>query len=163
MSEMMRLKRCAKGLSLIELIIALAVLAILASAVLPLSEVTVKRTKELELRRSLRQIRTAIDAYKSDYDQAVADKKIFATVGESGYPEELAVLIEGSDWGGMYAFKKKYLRKIPADPFDKDDYGWGLRSYRDDADSTVWGGDDVYDVYSQSDAMALDGTYYRDW
>ena len=151
------------GLTLIELVIAMAILAILAATVIPLSEVTVTRTKELELHRTLRNIRSAIDAYKVDYDKAVVEKKIFVTVGESGYPEELEQLLEGNDWGGLYPFKKKYLRRIPKDPFDRDNYGWGLRAYKDDADSTVWGGEDIYDVYSQSDAIALDGTYYREW
>lgn len=151
------------GLTLIELVIAMAILAILAATVIPLSEVTVTRTKELELRRALRDIRSAIDAYKADYDKAVAEKKIFATVGQSGYPEELEQLLGGNDWGGLYPFKKKYLRRIPKDPFDRDNDGWGLRAYIDDADSTVWGGDDVYDVYSQNENVALDGTTYREW
>lgn len=151
------------GLTLIELVIAMAILAILASVVMPLAEVTVTRTKEIELRRALREIRTAIDDYKTDYDKAVVEKKIIATIGESGYPEELARLLEGNDWGGMLPYKKKYLRRLLTDPFDRDELGWGLRSYVDEADSTVWGGEDVYDVYSQSDAIALDGTYYRDW
>ena len=151
------------GLTLIELVIAMAILAILAATVIPLSEVTVTRTKELELRRTLRDIRSAIDAYKADYDKAVAEKKIFATIGKSGYPEELEQLLGGNDWGGLYPFKKKYLRRIPKEPFDRDNDGWGLRAYIDDADSTVWGGDDVYDVYSQSEDVALDGTYYREW
>jgi len=156
-------RSCSRGLTLIELVIAMAILAILAAAVLPLSEVTVTRTKELELRRALREIRSALDDYKEDYDKAVEEKKIFATVGDSGYPEELVQLQEGNDWGGMYPYKKKYLRRIPRDPFDKEDLGWGLRSYIDDIDSSVWGGEDVYDVYSQSDDIALDGSYYRDW
>ena len=151
------------GLTLIELLIAMTILAILATAVIPMAEVTVTRTKELELRRDLRQIRSAIDEWKADYDKAVADKKIFATVGETGYPESLEKLQEGNDWGGMYEFKKKYLRRIPKDPFDRFDQGWGLRAYTDEPDSTVWGGNDVYDVYSQSDEIALDGSYYRDW
>ncbi|MEA3545249.1 MAG: prepilin-type N-terminal cleavage/methylation domain-containing protein [Thermodesulfobacteriota bacterium] len=151
------------GLTLIELVIAMAILAILAAAVIPMSEVTVTRTKELELRRALRDIRSAIDAYKIDYDKAVTEKKIFATIDKSGYPAELELLLSGNDWGGLYPFKKKYLRRIPADPFDRDNEGWGLRAYKDDADSTVWGGDDIYDVYSQSDAIALDGTDYREW
>jgi len=146
-----------------ELVIAMAILAILASVVIPLSEVTVTRTKEIELRRALREIRCAIDDYKADYDQAVTAKKIIATVGDSGYPVELEKLLEGNDWGGLYPYKKKYLRRIPKDPFDRDDLGWGLRSYIDEADSSVWGGEDVYDVYSQSEAIALDGTTYRDW
>lgn len=151
------------GLTLIELVIAIALMGILAATVIPLAEVTVTRTKELELRRSLRQIRTAIDEYHQDYQDAVEEKKIIAEVGATGYPEELELLVTGNDWGGLYPFKRKYLRRIPRDPFDKYGDGWGLRSYADDPDSTVWGGDDIYDVYSQSDEIALDGTYYRDW
>jgi len=151
------------GLTLIELVIAMAILAILAATVIPLSEVTVTRTKELELRRALREIRSAIDAYKSDYDKAVTQKKIFATVGKSGYPEKLGKLLEGNAWGGLYPFKKKYLRRIPKDPFDRNNDGWGLRAYNDDADSTIWSGKDVYDVYSQSNKISLNGTYYREW
>ncbi len=151
------------GLTLIELVIALAILAVLASAVLPLAEVTVKRTKEIELQRALRDIRSAIDAYKADFDKAKAEKKIITSIGETGYPEELEILVEGKEWGDLYSYPRKYLRRIPRDPFDRYDEGWGLRSYKDDPDSTVWGGDDVYDVYSQSDGIALDGTEYRNW
>ena len=160
---LLRSFRSQRGLTLIELVIAMAILAILAATVLPLSEVTVTRTKELELKRALRDIRTALDAYKVDYDKAVAEKKINATVGESGYPAELELLLEGNDWGGLYSYRKKYLRRLPRDPFDTYGDGWGMRSYADEADSSVWGGEDVYDVYSQSDGIALDGTYYRDW
>ncbi len=152
-----------KGLTLIELVIALAILAVLASAVLPLAEVTVKRTKEIELQRALRDIRSAIDAYKADFDKAKAEKKIITAVGETGYPEELEDLVNGKEWGDLYPYPRKYLRRIPQDPFDQYDQGWGLRSYKDDPDSTVWGGDDIYDVYSQSDGIALDGTEYRNW
>jgi len=155
--------RNSYGLTLIELVIAIALMGILASVVIPMAEVSVTRTKELELRRALRDIRTAIDGYHEDYQKAVAEKKIFAEVGASGYPEELEELVTGDDWGGLYTFKKKYLRRIPRDPFDKYDDGWGLRSYADEPDTTVWGGNDIYDVYSQSNDVALDGTYYRDW
>ena len=154
---------CQGGLTLIELIIAMAIMAILAAVALPMAEVTVTRTKELELRRSLRIVRSAIDEYKSDYERAVTEKKIFATLGDSGYPKSLEMLVEGSDWGGLFDHKRKYLRRIPKDPFDRFDEGWGLRSYKDEPDSTVWGGEDVYDVYSQSDDIALDGSTYRDW
>ncbi|RMF47958.1 MAG: prepilin-type N-terminal cleavage/methylation domain-containing protein [Deltaproteobacteria bacterium] len=151
------------GLTLIELVVAMAILAVLAAAVLPMAEVTVKRTKEIELRRSLRLIRTAIDAYKADHDEAVKQKKILAVVDDSGYPESLEVLLEPNDWGGLFPYKKRYLRRIPRDPFDQYDQGWGLRSLQDDPDSTVWGGDNVFDVYSQSDGIALDGTPYSSW
>ncbi|WP_394713832.1 prepilin-type N-terminal cleavage/methylation domain-containing protein [uncultured Desulfuromonas sp.] len=155
--------RLDQGLSLIELVIALAILALLASLVLPMAEVTVTRTKELELRRVLRDIRTALDDYKADYDKAVAAKKIIANLADSGYPKQLEDLIEGRDWGGLYALPKKYLRRIPRDPFDRNLNGWGMRSYLDDPDSDAWGGEDVYDVYSRIDKTALDGSYYRDW
>ena len=96
-------------------------------------------------------------------EQAAAEKKIVIDLDDSGYPKELNELIEGKEWGDLYPFPKKYLRKIPQDPFDRYDDGWGLRSYSDDPDASVWGGEDVYDVYSQSDKIALDGSYYRDW
>ena len=115
------------------------------------------------MRRSLREIRTAIDNYKADFDKAVQEKKIIAAINETGYPESLEVLLEGSDWGGLYPYKRKYLRRLPKDPFDEYDEGWGLRSYKDDPDSTFYSGDDIYDVYSQSQRYALDGTPYNTW
>lgn len=141
----------------------MAILAVLASVIIPMAEVTATRAKELELRRSLRQIRTAIDDYKADFDKAVAEKKIITSIDETGYPETFEELLEGNDWGGLYPYKRKYLRRLPKDPFDKYDEGWGLRSYEDDPDSTFYSGDDIYDVYSQSDRIALDGTPYNTW
>ncbi|MDT8420647.1 MAG: prepilin-type N-terminal cleavage/methylation domain-containing protein [Desulfuromonadales bacterium] len=152
-----------KGLTLLELVIALSIMAVLAAAVIPMAEVTVQRTKELELRHSLREIRSAIDEYKKDFDEAVEKKKIIVSIDATGYPEELEDLLEGQEWGGLYGYSKKYLRRIPRDPFDEYELGWGLRSYRDDYDSTVWGGEDIYDVYSQSDKYGLDGTPYNSW
>jgi len=151
------------GLTLIELVIALAILAILASAVIPMAEVTIQRTKEIELKRNLRQIRSAVDAYKADFDDAVLKKKITTSIDETGYPESLEELVNGKDWGGLYGYNKKYLRRIPSDPLDEFELGWGVRSYSDDYDSTVWGGEDIYDVYSQSDKYGLDGTPYNKW
>ena len=157
----------SSGLTLIELVIAMAIMAILAAAVLPMAEVTVTRTKELELRRSLREIRTAIDEYKDDYDRAVEEKKIFAAVDESGYPESLEELVkgrqDGADWGGMYAYQKKYLRRLPRDPFDKYDEGWGVCSYEDEPPCSSKGGSDLYDVSTQSYDIALDGSNYNEW
>ncbi|WP_020676041.1 type II secretion system protein [Geopsychrobacter electrodiphilus] len=154
---------CRRGLTLLEMVIAMGILAILATAIVPYAEITVQRTKEMELRRALRTIRTALDEYKADYDKAVKEKKIIATVGESGYPPDLMSLVEGNDWGGLYENKHKYLRRIPQDPFDDNDEGWGFRSYADDYDSTVWGGEDIYDVHSQSTKIGLDGTPYSSW
>ncbi len=128
---------------------------------------TAKRLKEIELRRNLRTIRTAIDNYKKDYDRLVTVK----SMNESGYPKTLEELVEGKDFGGAEKTKKKYLRRIPEDPFNppkpgekpKEEDLWGLRSYADKPDSTIWGGEDVYDVHSLSEETAIDGTKYKDW
>jgi len=156
-------RRRHAGLTLLEVVLAMAILAVLASAVLPMVEVSVTRSKELELRRALRDIRTAIDQYKDDFDRAVKEKKIIPAINETGYPEELEELVNGEDWQGLYPYARKYLRRIPKDPFDEYDEGWGLRAYRDDPDSTTYGGEDIYDVYSQSTRLALDGTPYNSW
>ena len=152
-----------RGLTLLEMIIAMTILAVLATVVVPMAEVAARRGKELELRRSLREIRTAIDAYKADFVRAVEEKKIISAINETGYPEDLEELLVGSDWGGLYPYKRKYLRRLPKDPFDEYDEGWGLRSYEDDPDSTFYSGGDIYDVYSQSERYALDGTIYNTW
>ncbi len=156
-----------RGLSLIELVVTMTILAILASLVVPSAMMTSKRLKEIELRRNLRIIRTAIDNYKKDYDRLVTIK----AANESGYPKTLQELVEGKDFGGLDKTKHKYLRRIPDDPFNPPTPGqerneeerWGLRSYADNPDSTSWGGDDVYDVHSLSEETAIDGTKYKDW
>jgi len=152
-----------KGLTLMELVIAMAILAILASTVLPLSQTVMRRTKELELRRNLRLLRTAIDYYKEDFDRAVKEKKIIPSINETGYPDNLEELVQGNNWGGLYPYKRKYLRRIPPDPFDEYEQGWGLRAYKDDPDSTIYSDEDVYDVSTQSIETAMDGTQYKDW
>src|SRR5208282_2541892 len=107
-----------RGITLIELIVTMAVLAILASVILPSAQMTIRRTREIELRRDLRQIRTAIDDYRKTYDQAVTDKKLTASLNKSNCPETLQGLVDGYDFGGAVNYKKKFLRKIPADPFN---------------------------------------------
>ncbi len=162
----MKLKRLvlkSAGLTFIELVLAMAILSVLAAVALPLAEISVKRSKEIELQRALRDIREAIDAYHDDWVRAVTEQKITPSVDDTGYPEELEELVEGKEWGGLFPFKRRYLRRIPRDPFDRYDEGWGLRSYEDDPDSMVHSGSDIYDVYSRSDGIALDGTPYNTW
>lgn len=146
------------GLTFIELMVTMVILSILAMGILPLSQVTQKRIKEIELKRNLRIIRKALDEYKKLADEGKIETEPFS----SGYPKTLEVLVEGVDLKGPVPFKKKFLRRIPRDPMTEDGQ-WGLRSYFDDPDSDTWGGQDVYDVYSKSDKQALDGTYYKDW
>jgi general secretion pathway protein G len=146
------------GVTLIELIAAMAIISILATGILPLSVITYKRTKEIELRQNLRIIRKAIDKYK----RLVDEEKIQKDALDSGYPKDLNVLVEGVNLKGPVPKKAKFLRRIPKDPLTEDGE-WGLRSYTDEPDSEIWGGQDVYDVYSTSDREALDGTYYKDW
>lgn len=146
------------GVTLIELIAAMAIISILATGILPLSVITYKRTKEIELRQNLRIIRKAIDEYK----RLVDEEKIQKDALDSGYPKDLNVLVEGVNLKGPVSKKAKFLRRIPKDPMTEDGE-WGLRSYTDESDSEIWGGQDVYDVYSTSDREALDGTYYKDW
>ena len=165
MMSSLRQKWGQKGVTLIELIITLAILAILASIIMPLSHMTVKRQKELELKRTLRVIRRAIDKYKEASDEG----RITKDAGGSGYPPDLATLVEGiSDAkGDKFAAKLRFLRRIPRDPMESDkfmdpDDTWGKRSYESDADSPSEG-DDVFDVYSLSYETAIDGTQYSDW
>ncbi len=152
-----------RGVTLLELLITLAILSILAAVVLPVAEVTVRRNKEIELRQALRTVRRAIDSYKEAFDEAVRNNKIIRNAEDTGYPKTLDDLVAGSDFGGLYPYQRKFLRRIPKDPMDREEKGWGLRSHADDADAEVWGGEDVYDIYSQSDGVALDGSPYREW
>ena len=150
------------GYSLVELLAVTVVLLVLASAVMPLAKVTVQRTREAELRRSLREIRTAIDRYKDAADlQQIAATELKA--GGEGYPPKLDVLVEGVRANGDASGRKlKFLRRVPIDPMTHSQE-WGMRSYQDDSDSTSWGGQNVYDVYSKGEGVALDGTKYVDW
>ena len=153
--------RHERGFTYLELIIATMLLAILASAIIPVAQVTNKRTKEIELRRDLRMMRAAIDEYKRAVDLGVIGG-IDVEFGSEGYPKELEVLVEGVEQVGTPGKKLKFLRRIPIDPMTNSD-DWGMRSYQDEHDSRFWGGQNVYDVYSKSTGTALDGTQYRDW
>jgi len=154
-----------KGFTLTEMLVTLTVLAILATAIMPLAKIAIKREKEIELRRNLRIIREAIDAYKKLADE----KKIEVEEDTEGYPPDLETLVEGVELKEGEGEEEKsgtkivkFLRRVPKDP-KTNSYDWGLRSYQDDTDSDVWGGENVYDVYTKSLATALDGTKYREW
>lgn len=144
-----------RGFSLVELIIAITIMSILAGAAVPIVRVRVRRDKERELRRDLWEMRDAIDRYKD-----AADRGAFQTkVGTDGYPPDLETLVNGVDVQGK---KVRFLRRIPVDPMTGKTE-WGLRSNQDEPDSTSWGGQNVFDVYSQSQGSAIDGTKYADW
>jgi len=147
-----------RGLTLIELLVSIAVLGVLAGVAMPLAEVTAKRTRELELRRTLRQMRAGIDQFKAEYDKARAnardaraDFKKRVSVDRTGYPLRLDELVE-----------TKILRRIPRDPMAPDGK-WITRSYSDNPDSSLSDGKDVYDIRSASKTVALDGTTYDTW
>jgi general secretion pathway protein G len=154
--------RNERGYSFIELLVVTAILFILASAVMPLAQVTAQRQRAVELRAALRQMRTAIDKFKDAVDQG----RIAATElkpGSEGYPPDLETLVEGvpmqNDQSGV---KLKFLRRIPIDPMTNSTE-WGMRAYQDRPDSSSWGGQSVFDVYTKSGATAIDGTKYKDW
>ena len=154
--------RGQQGYTFIEVIVVTAILLILASAVMPLAQVTSQRQREVELHRSLREMRTAIDKFKDAVDTGqIAASEL--EPGNEGYPPDLETLVEGvSAANDATGRKLKYLRRVPIDPMSNSTE-WGLRSYQDKPDSTSWGGKNVFDVYTKSTATALDGTKYRDW
>ncbi|HUU38159.1 MAG TPA: type II secretion system protein [Candidatus Desulfaltia sp.] len=168
-------QRKKKGFTLVEMLVTLTILAILAAAIMPIAKTAVKREKEIELRRNLRLLREAIDAYKKLADE----KKIEVEEDSEGYPPDLETLVKGVEGkedqeqsfpgAGRPPAKSreekkiiKFLRRIPKDPMT-DSYDWGLRSYQDEPDDDVWGGENVYDVYTKSPRTALDGSKYREW
>jgi general secretion pathway protein G len=147
----------AKGFTFIELMITVAIVALLASVALPLAEVTVQRNKEKDFRHALREIREAIDSYKRAAEEGAIEKK----ADESGYPPSLAVLVEGvADKRKTDGTRLFFLRRVPADPISGED--WGLRSYASTA-TEPQAGKDVYDVYSRSPEKGLNGVLYREW
>jgi general secretion pathway protein G len=152
------------GFTLIELLVTLALLALLATLVVPLAQVQMQRQREQDLRTGLREIRTAIDAYK----RAAEAGRIPIRAGQTGYPPSLAILVEGlEDQRDPKRRKLYFLRRVPRDPFNddasqSDEESWGKRSYASDA-AEPKEGDDVYDVYSHSPLVGLNGAPYRRW
>jgi general secretion pathway protein G len=146
--------RRQRGFTLIELIVATAILVILTGMAIPTAKWEVKRERERELREDLWMMRDAIDRYKDAADKGAFQIK----VGSEGYPPDLDTLVTGVDIAGK---KLKFLRRIPVDPMTKQE--WGMRSMQDDKDSDSWGGQSVFDVYTKSDQSALDGSKYKDW
>jgi general secretion pathway protein G len=143
------------GMTLVELVVAIAIMAILATGVLPISRTVVKREREKELRAALWQMRDAVDRYKDYADRGAFQIKL----GSEGYPPDLDELVKGVDINGK---KIRFLRHIPTDPMTHTKE-WGMRSMQDDPSSESWGGQGVFDVYSKSQGTALDGTKYADW
>ena len=149
-----------RGFTLIEVITVTVIIGILAAAALPLAHNAFQRQKEIELRRALRLVRSAIDEYR----KFVEENKIEVDEDSYGYPEKLEVLIKGIEYKDKKGKTRiaKFLRRIPLDPLSNSG-DWGLRSYQDKLGSRQWGGENVWDIFCTSDKKALDGTYYRDW
>ena len=147
-----------RGMTLLELIIATSILMILASAAIPVNRMAIKRQKEFELREYLREMRSAIDRYKD-----AADKNLIQVeLGTEGYPKTLEVLVDGVELATAKQRRVRFLRRIPVDPMTgRTD--WGMRSVQDDPKAGSWGGQNVFDVYSRSSGIALDGSRYADW
>lgn len=146
------------GMTLLELLLASAILFILATAALPIVRFSIVRPKEALLRHDLREMRDAIDRYK-DY----ADRRLVrSALGSEDYPPDLETLVKGVPYGGPEGQRVRFLRRIPVDPMTGR-AEWDLVSVQDDPDSRSWGGQDVFDVHSKSKAIALDGTRYSDW
>ncbi len=151
-----------RGFTFIELLVVTSIVLILASAIQPLARVTIQRTREAELRRVLRDMRTAIDKFKDAADAGQIPTTELKANSE-GYPPDLQTLVDGVSVANDATGRKlKFLRRIPMDPTMGDDE-WGLRAYQDKPDSSSWSGQNVYDVYSKNQGTALDGTKYRDW
>ena len=162
MQQIRRRLANTRGFTFIELLVVSALLLVLASAAMPLAKVTMQRQREAELRRNLREIRTAIDKFKDAVDTGqIGSTDVRA--GSEGYPPDLETLVEGVSVAGDASGRKlKFLRRVPIDPMTNSTE-WGMRSYQDRPDSTSFGGQNVYGVYTKSTATALDGTKYKDW
>jgi len=147
-----------RGYTMVEMVVVCALLVILAAVALPTAKNSIKRGKEIALRQALRQMRNAIDEFKRYSDAGL----IPIELGTDGYPSELEVLVEGVEVIGQIDKSVRFLRRIPVDPMTGE-AEWGLRSFQDDFDSDSWGGENVFDVYSLSEGVGLDGVPYQEW
>lgn len=159
--ESHRVRRGSAGFTLLELLVAITVLAIFTGAAIPIARNAIKREHEVELRRALREMRTAIDRYHRAWEAGLISR-LQQNAFDEGYPAKLEVLVDGIQAAGSANRKLRFLRRIPVDPMTGKTE-WGYRAYQDEPTSRGWGGGNVFDVHSLSDAMALDGTKYRDW
>jgi general secretion pathway protein G len=148
--------RKQRGVTLLEMIVVITILLILMGAAVPIMKVSVRRQREVDLRRALWEMRSAIDRYKDATDKNVIQVKL----GSEGYPPDMDTLVNGVEIAG--GKKLRFLRKIPVDPMTGNS-DWGLRSMQDDPQSDSWGGQNVFDVYTKSTGTALNGTKYKDW
>jgi len=146
------------GFTIVELAVVAAMVSILTAMIVPLARYSVRRQDEIELRYQLRLMRDAIDKYKQFSDLGLIQPQL----GAEGYPPDLKTLVEGVTLVGQLDKKQKFLRRVPTDPMTKKPE-WGMRSFQDEPDSIAWGGQNVYDIYSLSEARGIDGTYYKDW
>ena len=144
------------GVTLLEMIVVVTILLILMGAAMPVLKVSVRRQREVELRRDLWEMRAAIDRYKDAADKNAFQQKL----GSEGYPPDMDTLVNGVEIAG--GKKLRFLRRIPVDPMTGNT-DWGLRSMQDDPQSDSWGGQNVFDVYTKSTGVGLDGTKYKDW
>lgn len=150
--------RRTAGFTLAELVMVCAILSSLSLLAMPVVKFTSKRSKEMELRQDLRDMRAAIDQYKRFSDQGLLP----VDLGSEGYPKDLDSLVKGIELVGQVNRKMKFLRRIPVDPMTGKQQ-WGLRSFQDEPDAAQTGGEDVYDVYSLSTRVGLNGIPYRKW
>ena len=156
-------RNAERGVTLVELVCASAILLALAGLAIPVANTMVKRQKELELRQALREIREAIDRFQADTERYPGIRvNYLGTVNEEGYPEELKWLVEGVDVGDAAGTTLKYLRRIPRDPITRKDE-WRTRSSRDRPDSLFSDGINIFDVRSTSDKVGLNGVPYSEW
>jgi general secretion pathway protein G len=156
------LRDSSSGVTLIELVCVTAVVLLLAGIAVPVANTVVKRYKELELRRALREIRIAIDRFQADVERIPSMRAKMNATNEDGYPEELEWLYKGFDIGDAAGTKVKYLRHMPVDPMTGK-REWATRSSRDRPGSDFTDGINIFDVHSKSEAVALDGTAYAKW